>query len=309
MNPMRRKSPFWSLAGPLLGYVGITIGVMFFLEMLVAVPCMSEAFLSLAGKETLSQDEFMNIYMEAMEASSEQILKYQILITGAAALCTLPLTVVLFKKDRRLERQSGLPVWKKSPAVNYIPVVVLGVVGSVGVTCLSAMIQMAFFDAEYQKTAESMYTASFSAQIIVLGLIVPIAEELIFRGVMFRRYRENRMFLYSALWSSLFFALMHSNGMQTMYGFLLGILLCYVYEKFGSIQAPVCLHVVLNTSSVLLTQAGVFAWLGGVPERLAVAVILCAFLCSVLFVRIHGMEDADSTRRRNGTDDPGGFSV
>ena len=90
-----------------------------------------------------------------------------------------------------------------------------------------------------------------------------------FRGVLFRRFMENRGFWYSALWSSLFFVLMHQDGAQMAYALLLGIFLCYVYEKFGSLKAPVLLHVAANCSSLLYTELGVFRWIGGAPVRMA----------------------------------------
>ena len=67
------------------------------------------------------------------------------------------------------------------------------------------------YDEQYQQTAESMYSASFPVQLLVMGVVIPAAEELMFRGVMYKRYREKRKFWYAALWSSLFFAVTHTN--------------------------------------------------------------------------------------------------
>ena len=74
-----------------------------------------------------------------------------------------------------------------------------------------------------------------------------------------------------------------------IYTFLLGVLLAYLYEKFGSFRAPVVLHILLNTGSVVFTELGVFGWLAGSPVRMAGAVISGAFLCSVMFVLIQRM--------------------
>lgn len=71
-----------------------------------------------------------------------------------------------------------------------------------------------------------------------------------------------------------------------IYTFLLGILLCYVYEKFGSMKAPIMLHIVLNLGSLIFTDT---EYLTGLPEnrfKMAVAVIISTFICAACFVWI-----------------------
>ena len=124
-----------------------------------------------------------------------------------------------------------------------------------------------------------------------MGIIIPVAEEMMFRGVLYRRYRETKGFYYAALWSSVFFSVTHLTMIQTVYAFLLGILLCYVYEKYGSVKAAIGLHICLNTGSILFTGGGLFRWLAGDLMRMGLAIILSAFFCSVLFVMIQKTGD------------------
>ena len=60
--------------------------------------------------------------------------------------------------------------------------------------------------------------------------------------------------------SAVFLSHTHQHGTDDLH-FLLGILLCYVYEKFGSMKAPIMLHIVLNLGSLIFTDIGVFNWL------------------------------------------------
>ena len=246
MNRIRRKSSFWSLAGPLLGYWLIQMAVIVVVELVIAVPTMSDMLRELSSGSVSSQEEFAEFYVSAMETLLRQVMSYQAQITAAAALGTLIMTVILFRKDRQLEVTYNIPQWKKAPVSKYWPVAVMGIVGCIGVTCLSAMVQLVLYDPQYQDATAAVYSSSFPVELICLGIISPVAEEMMFRGVMFRRYRENRGFFYSALWSSVFFALMHTNMIQLVYSFLLGILLSYLYEKFGSVKAPVFLHILLE---------------------------------------------------------------
>lgn len=287
MNNNRRRSPFWRVAGPLFGYWGIEMLVQFILEFLLLIPYMGKAYGQIVrSTQTLSYEELMNQYYQILSPAFDEILSYQVQITGISALFTLILTVILFRKDRKAEQIMGAAVRKKVEVSKYWMIPIMGLAGSIGVTCLSAMAQVAFASAEYQQTAESMYSVSFLVELLVFGVVSPLAEEMMFRGVMYRRYRETRSFYYGVVWSSVFFALIHTNTVQMIYTFLLGILLCYVYEKFGSIKAPILLHMTLNIGSVVFTEAGVFHWLGEDWLRMALAVIGTAFICSVAFVCI-----------------------
>ena len=196
---IRRRSPFWSLAGPLLGYWGIQLAVQFILQIVIELPYFMRAYASVMSGDMTTFDEIMSEYWKIMSPALEQVLRMQVEITSVAAVCTLIMTGILFSRDRKLEKASGLPVWRKAPAGQYWTIGVFGIAGCIGVTCLSILAQAAFIDAEYQQAASEMYSAPFLVQLAALGIVIPVAEEMMFRGVMFRRYRENRSFLFSAI--------------------------------------------------------------------------------------------------------------
>lgn len=297
------------MAGPLLGYWGIEMLVQFILEFLLLIPYMGKAYEQIVGSsQTLSYEELMNQYYQILSPAFDEILNYQVQITGISALFTLILTVILFRKDRKEEQIMGAAVREKVEIGKYWMIPVMGLIGSIGVTCLSAMAQVAFASAEYQQTAEGMYSATVLTELLVFGIISPLAEEMMFRGVMYRRYRETKSFYYGAVWSSVFFALLHTNTVQMIYTFLLGILLCYVYEKFGSIKAPILLHMSLNIGSVVFTEVGVFHWLGENWLRMGLAVIGTAFVCSVAFVCIQRVSGPVQIIQKPSSEDNGNDS-
>lgn len=289
MNRIHRKSPFWSLAGPLLAYLAIQWIVQLAIVMVISLPYMADAYADLmqsGAERLLSMQEIMETYTAAMEPAFEVVVQYQVEIAGAAALGTLILTGILFAKDRKLEKACGIAVTEKKEISIYLLIFILGVAGCIAATCLMTMAQLAFYDSQYQQTAQTLYAAGFLMQAAVLGILIPVSEEMMFRGVLFKRFRERQGFWYSAVCSSVFFAFMHTNVTQTIYAFLLGLMLSYLYEKTGSIKAPVLLHIVLNSGSVIFTELGVFWWLGADPMRMAGAAIGGAFICSVVFVSI-----------------------
>lgn len=303
MNQIRRKSLFWSLALPLLVYMGVRLLVEIVCITIISFPYLTDVYAQLIGQQGLTMEEMTDQYWILMEPAMEHVFRYMTEIAGIASLITIPVNALFFSRDRKLEKACAVEPAKKAPVKKYWTILVFGLAVSITATCFFAMVELAFYSGQSQGTAAVFYSPSFPVQLIVLGIVVPIAEELMFRGVMFRRFMENRGFWYSALWSSLFFVLMHQDSDQMVYALLLGIFLCYVYEKFGSLKAPMLLHAAANISSVIYTETGVFRWIGGAPVRMAGAVIVGAFICSVMYVMIQRVGGPIKRERESETTD------
>lgn len=300
MNQIHRKSPFWRLAAPVLIYIGIRLAVEIVGILLISFPYLVDVYEKLTGQPDMGMEELSRQYWTLMEPAMEHVYRYSTEIAGIAALLTIPVNALLFSRDRKLEKACGVEPAKEAPVKKYWTVLVFGLAVSVAATCFFAMVELAFYSGQTGSASGPGYTPAFPVQLLVLGVVVPVAEEFMFRGVLFRRFQENRSFGYAAVWSSLFFVLMHEDGVQMVYAMLLGIFLCYVYEKFGSLKAPLLLHIAANCSSLIYTETGVFRWIGGSPVRMAGAVILGTFLCSVLFVRIQ--QTGGPVRKEKDTD-------
>ncbi len=89
---------------------------------------------------------------------------------------------------------------------------------------------------------------------MLLGIAVygPFAEELVFRGVIHRSYRQRGNRLKALLLSSLLFGLMHMNLNQACYAFVIGIALALLVEATGSILPAFIAHFCVNGLSVVL---------------------------------------------------------
>lgn len=304
MNQMRRKSPFWSLAAPILIYMGVRLAVEVVGILVISFPYLMDASEQLLAQQQ-TVEQFTQQYWALMEPAMNQVFRYSTEIAGAAALVTIPVNAFFFSRDRKLEKVCGVEVPERAPLRKYWAVVVFGLAVSIAATCFFAMVELAFYSGESQSSTLITYTPPFAVRLLVLGIVVPVAEELMFRGVLFRRFLENRSFWYAAVWSSLFFVLMHQDGAQMVYAMLLGLFLCYVYQKFGSLKAPVVLHVTANCSSLIYTEAGVFRWIGAAPVRMAGAVIIGAFICSVMYVQIQRTGGPVQKEKESDTTNPG----
>ena len=88
----------------------------------------------------------------------------------------------------------------------------------------------------------------------VLGLTVflacvvgPLAEELFFRGVLYGAIRRRASRLMATLASGAAFALLHMNPVGFLPIMALGCLLASLYERTGSLLAPLAVHILHNT--------------------------------------------------------------
>ncbi len=82
--------------------------------------------------------------------------------------------------------------------------------------------------------------------IILATVIGPIFEEIFFRGFCYNIIKRKFGVRWAMVGSSAFFALIHENSFAFWPIFVLGLILCYVYEKRGNLLAPMTLHVTHN---------------------------------------------------------------
>lgn len=92
--------------------------------------------------------------------------------------------------------------------------------------------------------------AQLAVILVVVCGIVPIAEELFFRGFVYGTLRRWGVGAAAAL-SAIFFAAVHNQIVHFLPIFLLGIILALLYQRTGSLLPPVMVHAVNNVVAVL----------------------------------------------------------
>ena len=222
---------------------------------------------------------------------TEQLMQYTTLLEGISALLVIPIMLFLFHRDRKNEKFLGIVPNKKASLWQYAGVIGISAVLCVGVNNLIIIGNLQSMSASYQQTTDALYSASLPVQVICLGLLVPAAEELVFRGVMFRRMRQRAGFIRSAVSASLIFAVIHGNMVQMIYAFFMGMVLCYLYEKYGSVKAPVLGHMVMNLVSIAATETAAYEWMMQQPMRIGIITVVCAAAASSIFLLIQRIDE------------------
>lgn len=249
MEPQRRRINFLRLASPFILYFAVSMVVEIMASMYITIVNMDETMRMLEAGSNLSDIVFGQV---------DTMMKYVVELSVLNALCLVPVMLFLFLKDRREKQKAGMNPVTKMGAGYYLLIPVLGVVLCVGLNVVLILFNVASYSASYQQVSNNFYAARFIVQIIGLGVITPIAEEYMFRGVLYNRLKE----LFTpkrAMWfSAILFGLYHTNMVQSIYGLIFGFVLAYVYEKYGSIIAPLLLHIAANITSLVMTRYGGF---------------------------------------------------
>ncbi|MFB6345627.1 MAG: lysostaphin resistance A-like protein [bacterium] len=99
-------------------------------------------------------------------------------------------------------------------------------------------------------------TADTPAKLLLLFgltcLAAPLIEELFFRGILYRSLRSIAGPKISALAAAFVFSLVHFEFQFFFPLLVLGLLLCLIYEKSGSIKVVITMHFLQNTLSLLI---------------------------------------------------------
>ena len=82
--------------------------------------------------------------------------------------------------------------------------------------------------------------------LIALVLLPPVLEETIFRGFIFPAIAKRTGLVWGAIWSAAIFGIFHWQANITIYTFILGLLLCFMYVKLKSIVPGIFLHMLNN---------------------------------------------------------------
>lgn len=267
---------------PYLVQYGISVLVSVFMVTWFYVKHLEEVMGIIQGQGDVNQ---------VIEIIANEVYKYSTEYTTAVALLCIPILLFMFYRDCKKRKAMGKEVAYKAKIWQYAGIVIMGITACIAINNLLLMANIAFYSDTYQETITSLYQSSFLVQLVGLGVIVPISEELIFRGLIYNRLKEDFSVKVAAFISIVFFGIYHGNLVQTIYGIVLGAILVFVYEKYGSVMAPILCHMVLNLTSIIVTQIDGFTWMMQDIMRVGIVTVGCTFLASASLLMMQKMTD------------------
>ena len=280
---------FWYIWGSVLIKLGIA-----YLVYMAAVSLLAGVHLmKMTGGDA---DAMMQIAQSTAQSGklydqiTNELMNWAVYIEGVAALITIPVMLFLFHRDSRKEKELGI-ITERAPIWKYIAIIVMFAVMALGLNNLIFLSNLSAASESYSDTMQTLYGQGFSMQILVLGILMPTCEELVYRGLVYKRLRYTSPFWAAAMYSSLVFAFTHGNLVQGLYGFIMGMMFCYVYEKYGSVWAPITAHIIMNLFSVIATQYKIYDWLAKDIRYIGGVTVACAAIGACMYLVIQRLNE------------------
>ena len=170
---------------------------------------------------------------------------------GVAGLAMLPSARPVLREAKKRMALSHL---RRERPRNYIIALLVSCCAVLGLNLLFDLTGIIDNSAAYQAVAAGQLSASLAVGLICYGIISPLAEELVFRGIVYNELKRSYRLPLAMLISALLFGLYHMNPVQGGYGFIMGLLLAYLYEYFGSFLWPVLVHMLANSLAYILSN-------------------------------------------------------
>ena len=105
----------------------------------------------------------------------------------------------------------------------------------------------------FSQASSVLYAYPLWQAILANMLLVPILEEVVFRGLLFSRLQKVMPNIVVALITSVVFGLVHGQIVWMLFAFVVGLVLSFVRIKTGSILPTILMHVLINTYATLVS--------------------------------------------------------
>jgi hypothetical protein len=171
------------------------------------------------------------------------------------ALAVIILVPRAFYKKLRTNREElgllGVPTWTD---IGLAPIAYV-VAFLLGLAAAAFFSQFAWFNAAEAQDVGFGYLTSASDRLIafvVLAIVAPIAEEVIFRGWLYGKLRSKVNMAIAMLIVSLLFGLVHGQWNVGVNVFMLSLVLCGLREITGTVYAGILVHILKNAIACYL---------------------------------------------------------
>lgn len=181
--------------------------------------------------------------IQGRNVGSNILSKYTVLISVICDLMTLLILLLMFRK-----KEENLIMRCKFNKTN-VSSIILSILSAVGLILVSSsflyLTQNIFKD--YDKVVSNISAGEENVfGVICVVVLIPIFEEIFFRGIIFNELRKNISLLFSIVLQALIFALAHGNVKQGVYAFVLGIIASAAYAWTKSIWSNIAIHITFN---------------------------------------------------------------
>ena len=163
-----------------------------------------------------------------------------------------------YNKTNRIKYSACNISFKQANVWSVLLSAVVGIVCVLGFIwliegCFGGLFEVMGIDTEASVSLPLNTVGWYFVNLLILGIVPAICEELIFRGIIFQGLKERFSKVVSVLLSALMFALMHQNIVQFIYPFILGCVLAVVMDRTNNLLYPMIIHFFNNFTTITIS--------------------------------------------------------
>ncbi|MBU3103128.1 CPBP family intramembrane glutamic endopeptidase [Clostridium gasigenes] len=187
---------------------------------------------------------------------AKQIMGNMNYILLASSITTILIFMLIYKlRKKKLSEELR---FKKTKASNYWVALLLGVsVYLFNIGFISLLSKAGLFKGSFDALEKNMSfigESNIFLTILVVGIVAPFAEELLFRGIIYKTLSKSMSIPAVIIIQGVLFGVYHMILVQAIYATLLGILFGYVTYKTKSLWPAIIMHMVNNTVSTIASS-------------------------------------------------------
>lgn len=222
---------------------------------------------------------FVFFALNILMGESQEIYMLKQLISSGA---TIPFLASLWRQDMYTER-----VVFGREKKNIGRMLLQAVLSAIGVAAFGvalnnfiAMTPLIEVSAGFQNANENFFAGGILFEILASCVVVPVAEELLFRGLVLKRVTMMAGEWMGILCSALLFGVIHMNLVQFLYAILIGAVLAVIVAKTRRVSLAVIGHGAANLIAILRAETEIldFAYqptLAGIGFSMLLILIGC----------------------------------
>jgi membrane protease YdiL (CAAX protease family) len=162
-------------------------------------------------------------------------------------LCFIYLVIVQKKYKFSLKKKEFFNV--VIYCILFVPIIFL-------ISIVSKLLLPEFTEQQQVRDLKHSFFEVISKDGIIIILLAPIIEEVIFRGLFYAALKSYFPWFVSLIFSSVIFSLIHENILAFTLLFSLSLLLTLIYELYGKLFYPILIHSCFNISMLFLIYFG-----------------------------------------------------
>lgn len=173
--------------------------------------------------------------------------------TGVVSLISMIVFIIIIAADRKKHPEDKEKTYPNVTAAAFMAAIGCCLVGNL----VLAWMGITANDEAFNQLSDIIANSALWVQILVTVFLGPVTEELLFRGIVYRRIERSYGFRAGAIVSALLFGALHGNISQFIYAFLLGMLFAYGYFKSGHLWVCILMHLLANAASMIVEPAAI----------------------------------------------------